>query len=150
MTALKSAAFEVVDGKRLASDGRICCDICKDQPATRLSSWSAACNVCSLSEGQQHNVNDRRLQLRIVKEHFPRRHRGLQECSACLGTKLVILYDEVDDEWLFCGGCRNFKQLLRCWNMYTNTMIDYLERPMIRQSESTLRVRQIRFFHDFL
>ena len=141
METADSVSTRPIVEKHMEFNQQVFCDICKDKMATRLSSWSTACDQCSILEGQQYNVDDIRLQLRISKDRFPLRHRGLHECSVCKkkANNLVILYDEVDDEWLFCG-CGKFKQLLRCWNMYTNTMIDYLERPIIKQSKSIEKV----------
>ena len=117
------------------------CDFCKNETASRLSSWAVACGTCSLANHTQYNVNDPRLSARLSVERFPRNHRGAKICTVCTGTYFVILYDEVDDEWLFCGDCKNFKQLLRCWNMYSNLMINLLEKPIVR---SLLSVEQIK------
>ena len=107
------------------------CALCSDKWAVRLSFWSATCEFCSKINSQQYNEKDSRLQA-IAHTRSPRQHEGAKLCTTCGGDNLVILYDEVDDEWLYCGGCRRFKQLLRCWNMYTNTMMNSLEIPITR------------------
>lgn len=111
------------------------CALCSEKWATRLSLWSATCELCSKINSQQYNENDIRLQV-IAHTRNPRQHQGAKICAACFGDNLVILYDEVDDEWLYCGGCRRLKQLLRCWNMYTNTMMNNLEEPITRREVS--------------
>lgn len=111
------------------------CALCSDKWAVRLSLWSATCELCSKIISQQYNEKDIRLQA-IAHTRNPQEHEGEKLCTACGGDNLVILYDEVDDEWLHCGGCRRFKQLLRCWNMYANTMMNSLEKPMTRREVS--------------
>ena len=129
--------------KKLRFKGNFSCEFCI-HAATRLSCWNALCDACSKSHDKRYNLGDKRLQVRIVEERFPNKHRGAKSCpsSSCPEKSLTILYDEVDDEWLYCGHCKKFKQLLRCWNMYTNTMVDYLERPMMKQPMGAIQVRQ--------
>jgi hypothetical protein len=120
--------------------GKGICDLCNMQPATRLIMWSTACEPCSIARGLLHNPSDFRLALRIEKERFPCEHRGNVSCCTCRKENLTILYDEVDDEWLYCPDCKRFKQLLRCWNMYTNRMEDFLERPVIRPDPLQVKI----------
>lgn len=123
------------------------CALCSEKWAVRLSLWSATCELCSKINSQQYNEKDIRLQA-IAHTRYPQQHGGEKLCSACGGDNLVILYDEVDDEWLHCGGCRRFKQLLRCWNMYANLMMNSLEEPMTRREVSvTLLILILSFSH---
>lgn len=144
--------MDVIGKKRFRFKGNSRCDHCHIENATRLSKWSKACNECSLSRKEQYNTNDKRLTFRIEDERFPNRHRGSKKCDVCKhGDNLTILYDEVDDEWLYCGYCNGFKQLLRCWNMYTNTMVDYKERPILRSSETVIKVNsKCRCIHIYI
>lgn len=132
----KSLLSESLGPQSIKLKSRVKCDFCKDKPPSRLSSWALACDACSLAHHAQYNLNDTRLSDRSLLERFPANHIGAKKCTVCKGNNLIILYDEVDDEWLFCGDCRNFKQLLRCWNMYSNTMVNFLEKPIVRRSSA--------------
>lgn len=137
----KPALSISVGSKSIKSKSRVKCDFCKDKSPSRLSSWAVACDACSLAHHTHYNLNDARLSARLFVDRFPQNHLGAKKCTICKGTNLIILYDEVDDEWLFCGDCRFFKQLLRCWNMYSNMMIDFIEKPIVRSSALTEQVR---------
>ena len=147
----KSLLSESLGPQSIKLKSRVKCDFCKDKPPSRLSSWTLACDACSLAHHAQYNLNDTRLSDRSLLERFPANHIGAKKCTVCKGNNLIILYDEVDDEWLFCGDCRNFKQLLRCWNMYSNTMVNFLEKPIVRRSSALTeqvrdKVRKLVYF----
>ena len=120
--------------KRYRFKGKGTCDLCKHESATRIRSWSLACDQCFIQNNWQYYSN----QPRIDESRFPNKHRGYDKCSECRVDKggLTLVYDECDDEWLFCAECKKFKQLLRCWNQYTNSFVDYLERPIIKNSKN--------------
>ena len=88
------------------------------------------CEDCFVQGGCE-NYPDQEMK---SNERFPEKHRGLKKCPSrrCHHSQLIIVYDDECDEWLFCVNCKGFKQLLRCWNKVTNSMVDALDRPMLR------------------
>ena len=94
------------------------------------------CEDCFVQGGYEL-YPDQELQELKSDQRFPEKHRGLDRCPSrqCRDVRvqhLSIVYDDEDDEWLFCTHCKKFKQLLRVWNKVTNSMVDALDRPILR------------------
>ena len=108
------------------------CDRCDANAPTRLSQWETLCDDCCRGSGISFYSSQPDKELG-VNRRFPLEHRGMKLCAFCKGgDDLTILYDETDDEWLFCTKCKRSKQLLRCWNRYTKKVVECLERPIVK------------------
>jgi hypothetical protein len=138
---LMSQAMSTTRGKTLTSkfQNKGTCDSCENAHPTRLTQWRALCDACAgISDVHFFSSNsDKSLG---VKRTFPLEHRGMKSCQFCKKDDLVILYDELDDEWLFCVSCKKAKQLLRCWNQYAKKLVDCLERPIVKMTNTPTEV----------
>ena len=119
------------------------CFTCSSPPERLMFGWEVYCQKCAEIEDDEF-AHEWRTYVKlcpfIQKLRLPpRRHRGEKECWECKAKDkdLVVLYDDVCDEWLFCNACRHFKQLLRVWNRVYDKLMDLLERPIILNDADT-------------
>ena len=132
-------------GKAIANNTTTCLN-CDAVPERLLFSWENYCQGCA--EIEDDLAHEWRTQIRVHPSNRklrlpPRRHRGETYCWNCNSkSNLIVLYDEMCDEWLFCTACRHFKQLLRVWNAYFEKFCDLLERPIVFNEDSTFETEE--------
>lgn len=150
-----STTYPVRCWRPRADDADAACMLCGWRVASRLGQgWTLACLACAqkrkwargaMERGPRAAEHDddesasaRRARLSsashaaYVASTFPNYRAGLACCSiaSCASHKLLLVYDEHDDEYVVCAACKSSKQKLRYYDQSQHRLIDAVQEPL--------------------
>lgn len=136
--------------------GEAVCHACSSgMPSRLVHGWNLACLRCAIrkrwvrndatpdSDDDDPEEAARAHRAKVVSapyvslhaSRFPNYRGGLATCARpqCASTKLLVVYDEHDDEWIICAACRACKQKLRRHDKDGMKLVDDMQEPITKE-----------------
>ena len=113
------------------------CSVCDNDVLSRIIGWVPMCQRCYIQRGEAYFSPEPNLDYLRVSEYFKYK-KCQRSCLNCSNTTLVVLRDEVLDDWLVCFTCSKMKQLLRIWNPLTSSHIVSIDPPIVMYDEGII------------
>jgi hypothetical protein len=107
------------------------CSLCNNGILSRVYGWQLLCQDCFTALNVTYYNPEQILETPKLSEYTYMR-KCQKECCYCGSTSLMVLRDEMLDEWLVCIACEKMKQLMRCWNAYMQCYVGSIERPLLK------------------